>query len=645
MKKLFIILCITTSAYGLQFLQSDNKSSQQPIQTQSVQEIQKLANIGDVQAQFELANRYHTGNEIEQNDALSFYWYKQVAQKGYANAQFNIANSYYNGKGIEKNIETAIYWYEKASKHNLIPAMYNLGFIFENDKKDLKSAFFWYNNAAELGHGVSQLIIAEFYQKGKGIDKNDELAEKFFNLAIANNVKDSHYKFAEFLSEQQQHTKALTFYEQASKQGSVLADYTLATLYLKSKNSNNKETALELLTRSANAGYSLAQQKLGEIYNTKKDYKQSIFWYKKAANNGNIPSQYSLGVLYLKGLGTQKDIYKSTELFIQAAKNGNADAQYSLAIRYLKGDGIEKNYQEAVKWLERAAQNGHSYAMYSLSLRYKLGQGVTKDKKKRIEWLEKSAQQENKTAIYELSALTVLGEQTMFTSKVALQHLQTFTQDDTFSKGAHYYLGKFYTPSNRALAIKHFTQARTQGHQLATQALHSLQEKQQQKVTTPQQKENKHAIQTPIKTPIATPNNTVKNITNNKKTHTKTAQVVTTDIAPIPNITQRGAINNTITATAVRTQHPAALYKFAIGVLENAQTMEDFITSFQAMQKAAASGFAPAQSDLAMMYLNAMGTPKDLAKAEHFATLAKQNGYLPATQLLIYIRNAQTRPF
>ena len=171
MKKYLLILFISINTYALQILDKNVADQNTDSVKISLQNINNLARAGDIKSQFILAGLYFSGDGVEKDDKLSFYWYKQVADDGYPNAQFNIANSYYTGTGIEKNIDKSVIWYEKAANQGLIPAMYNLAFILENDKKDIKKAFIWYEKAAKLGSSNSQLIVARKYQSGDGVKK------------------------------------------------------------------------------------------------------------------------------------------------------------------------------------------------------------------------------------------------------------------------------------------------------------------------------------------------------------------------------------------------------------------------------------------------------------------------------------------
>lgn len=77
-----------------------------------------------------------------------------------------------------------------------------------------------------------------------------------------------------------------------------------------------------------------AQLALGQIfekgYAVKSDIKESIFWYKKAAQNGNIYAQMSLGRFYDQGIGVAVDKKQSLYWFTLAAVNGDKTAQQNI---------------------------------------------------------------------------------------------------------------------------------------------------------------------------------------------------------------------------------------------------------------------------------------------------------------------------
>lgn len=92
------------------------------------------------------------------------------------------------------------------------------------------------------------------------------------------------------------------------------------------------------------------------------DYTQALYWYHKAADEGNMYSQYSIGLCYQKGLGVPQDDEQAINWFRQSSENGNPQAAYVLAECYLDGNGVIKDIDQALKYFGEAAKLGHPSA-------------------------------------------------------------------------------------------------------------------------------------------------------------------------------------------------------------------------------------------------------------------------------------------
>lgn len=83
-------------------------------------------------------------------------------------------------------------------------------------------------------------------------------------------------------------------------------------------------------------GVEEAQRALGEIYEkaygVEQSYIESIGWYKKAAQKGNIYAQMSLGRFYDRGIGVAIDKKQALYWFTLAAANGDKIAKENVAI-------------------------------------------------------------------------------------------------------------------------------------------------------------------------------------------------------------------------------------------------------------------------------------------------------------------------
>ncbi len=90
------------------------------------------------------------------------------------------------------------------------------------------------------------------------------------------------------------------------------------------------ESQRDELIRKANAGDNEAAARLGFFYDfTTRDRDAAYYWFRKAALNGHVQTQYNLGV---RTLGTSRPD-KCTEAkywFAMAIQNGMAKAQESL---------------------------------------------------------------------------------------------------------------------------------------------------------------------------------------------------------------------------------------------------------------------------------------------------------------------------
>ena len=91
--------------------------------------------------------------------------------------------------------------------------------------------------------------------------------------------------------------------------------------------------------------------------------------------------------------------------YTKAAEQGNYYAQDALAVCYFNGTGIRKNKAKAVHWWTKAAEEGITTAQFNLGACYANGTGVPIDKKKAAYWWKKAAEQYDEQAIEGLKLL------------------------------------------------------------------------------------------------------------------------------------------------------------------------------------------------------------------------------------------------
>jgi TPR repeat protein len=74
-----------------------------------------------------------------------------------------------------------------------------------------------------------------------------------------------------------------------------------------------------------------------------------------------------------------KDPVSAFQYTLQAAEQGYVPAQAAVGMLYANGKGVQQNYAEAGKWWVKAAEGGHLLAANSASMLYRNGEGVPRD--------------------------------------------------------------------------------------------------------------------------------------------------------------------------------------------------------------------------------------------------------------------------
>ncbi len=125
-------------------------------------------------------------------------------------------------------------------------------------------------------------------------------------------------------------------------------------------------TAIEILKPLAEQGDMTSQYYLGVMHaigqGVPQDYKKAVKWYTKAAEQGHAGSQFELGVMLKNGEGVPQDYKEATKWYTKAAEQGDADAQGNLGAMYFNGYGVLQDYVQAYAWWNIGASQGNAYA-------------------------------------------------------------------------------------------------------------------------------------------------------------------------------------------------------------------------------------------------------------------------------------------
>ena len=152
------------------------------------------------------------------------------------------------------------------------------------------------------------------------------------------------------------------------------------------------------------------QFRLGRAYyrgeGVTQSYEQAGYWYRKAADQGNLKAMYNLGTMYLEGKGTKKSEKEGYALIHEAAEKGDPRAKSLLGILLCKGTGVEKNTTEGLKILREVAKGGDPVALSQLGQQLLYNpDGSIRDPKEAIPYLQKAAEAGNPWACGTLGML------------------------------------------------------------------------------------------------------------------------------------------------------------------------------------------------------------------------------------------------
>ena len=81
-------------------------------------------------SQFNLAQRYEAGKDVDRDVNKAADWYRKAAMQGHQKAQTNLGNLYRIGRGVDKDYDEAMQWYRKAAEQGDTKAMINIALMY-----------------------------------------------------------------------------------------------------------------------------------------------------------------------------------------------------------------------------------------------------------------------------------------------------------------------------------------------------------------------------------------------------------------------------------------------------------------------------------------------------------------------------------
>jgi TPR repeat protein len=237
-----------------------------PSRSSAFVQMKHRAEAADQAAQAAMAECYELGRNVQPSRAETIHWLTLAANQGYAPAQYELGRIYLYGRGVPADYQQALTWEKKA---------------------------------ADQGQSKAQRDLAFMYERGLGVQADPHEAAVWNRKAAMQGDPESQFHLGEAL-------------EKGTGVSASLAEAKL--WYLK----------------AARQDLTPAQLRAGQIYAEEGDACRALFWFQKAAENGDAQSMQESGHLYQAGKcgGDQNKAYfwlRASGRFGSAASAADAD--------------------------------------------------------------------------------------------------------------------------------------------------------------------------------------------------------------------------------------------------------------------------------------------------------------------------------
>lgn len=414
----------------------------------------KYAHNSIMFAEYKFAEKYLEGKGVSKDHKKAFEFYKSAAERGYKKSAMKLANMYENGIGTNKDYELAYKWYEFASsRFTSICGEYHLGRLsqkglgtkksyynavdkyenaysirgkqlklgfqerFDNGEiipTDLVDALKIYKVGSEKGDNLARYYLANLYRYGWGIDKSDIEAQILFLLSAESGYVPAQLALAQLLYNKrdiEERLKSKKWFKKAADNGNAEALYFLYSVYRSGylEEKRDEDKAIQLLKKSAEAGFIPAIYELGEKYyrgwGVEQDEDKGVEMYRMAAEYvcENKPEELSIDRTHYH---KNKEFHIQLRKVFDVAKKGDKNAQYDLAQIYQNRELGANNSDNAFKWYLLAAENGHVESQFLLGEIYSEQDNISDSEK----WYNQAAINGHQKAKKRLAYVSFINE-------------------------------------------------------------------------------------------------------------------------------------------------------------------------------------------------------------------------------------------
>ena len=163
---------------------------------EAVEDLERLAEYGDVHAQYFLGLLYRDGGLLLPDAEQAAYWLELAAKRNLPAAQYALGKLYLSDDPEVRDIDDGIQWLEQAARSGNTDAAYRLGkeyLMGKSVQKDAVKAAEYLRHAAHQNHPWASYLLGKLYLTGNGVPKDEEAAWNCFRMADAYGHPNAQY--------------------------------------------------------------------------------------------------------------------------------------------------------------------------------------------------------------------------------------------------------------------------------------------------------------------------------------------------------------------------------------------------------------------------------------------------------------------
>ena len=421
-----------------------------PNNREAIRWYQRAAKQGHEDAMLKLAQRYTTGWGVDRDYATAERWYRRTLETNSTAAvekilhsieelpdslQEILADIHSFGPLEYRNAPRADQQYRQAAQRGNKNALTKL--IGRADRLNEQTAHFElalynestgendaaverYRRAAQLGHGRAQFVLGQYYEMGWIVESDESKAKEWYRKAAHQGHPQAARELLDILRQESCPTLSKDDEDRLlsdAQKGDARAQYKVGVRYFQSCqiDEGTVDNATKWLQKAASQGHVKAQTTLGQLYEREacasdgpcfSDLgEKAMESWRKAAAKGDVEAHYLLGRAHYRGDIVTEDDSVAAQWYASAAEKGHVEAMENLGYLYLFGYGVSEDKTRAFELLHQAARKGSTRGKLGLGHLYRDGSGVFQSDTKAVEWYQQAANENSQYAQYNLALM------------------------------------------------------------------------------------------------------------------------------------------------------------------------------------------------------------------------------------------------